>query len=434
MRWFFPAGAKNCTMTLASAVRLGTGVLLWIGRLSSASRSADLESAFGLAAGFATDGPVEEGTPHGPDFGPGRDRPAATPTGEDKISGHISSLKKIRLLAKYKNAQLHIIYIEPLRTEGDLKQKHEEDMDMTYSELRQMDTMVALALLARKLEENSECITPIAAMTDDQEMDKALERLTLVNLAEAFGLTVLQSELERTGRDEQLSELAEAAVEVVNAAYDLSDDIGELEGDLFTEAMELVDGDDESDFDDDEDFDDEDFYDGFEDEDFDDDGEYVEMTDAEVEAMQAVGKALAECGLLTPGEQLYIVHGDPIGDGDLEAGQRLIAYDAPVGELVTVLRDAMAEAGHIGEGQEIYLVAGAVEDEPGGRIVSLEDLEGEDAELAKALIGHLKTIGEIEDASDCMIGVGVDGFSGMEDSSAIAVVRNRDGKYIMVVA
>lgn len=373
-----------------------------------------MESAFGLAAGFATDGPVEEGTPHGPDFGPGRDRPAATPTGEDKISGHISSLKKIRLLAKYKNAQLHIIYIEPLRTEGDLKQKHEEDMDMTYSELRQMDTMVALALLARKLEENSECITPIAAMTDDQEMDKALERLTLVNLAEAFGLTVLQSELERTGRDEQLSELAEAAVEVVNAAYDLSDDIGELEGDLFTEAMELVDGDDESDFDDDE--------------------EYVEMTDAEVEAMQAVGKALAECGLLTPGEQLYIVHGDPIGDGDLEAGQRLIAYDAPVGELVTVLRDAMAEAGHIGEGQEIYLVAGAVEDEPGGRIVSLEDLEGEDAELAKALIGHLKTIGEIEDASDCMIGVGVDGFSGMEDSSAIAVVRNRDGKYIMVVA
>lgn len=201
MRWFFPAGAKNCTMTLASAVRLGTGVLLWIGRPSSASRSADLESAFGLAAGFATDGPVEEGTPHGPDFGPGRDRPAATPTGEDKISGHISSLKKIRLLAKYKNAQLHIIYIEPLRTEGDLKQKHEEDMDMTYSELRQMDTMVALALLARKLEENSECITPIAAMTDDQEMDKALERLTLVNLAEAFGLTVLQSELERTGRD-----------------------------------------------------------------------------------------------------------------------------------------------------------------------------------------------------------------------------------------
>ena len=110
----------------------------------------------------------------------------------------------------------------------------------------------------------------------------------------------------RQGRDEQLSELAEAAVEVVNAAYDLSDDIGELEGDLFTEAMELVDGDDESDFDDDEDFDDEDFYDGFEDEDFDDDGEYVEMTDAEVEAMQAVGKALAECGLLTPGEQLYI--------------------------------------------------------------------------------------------------------------------------------
>lgn len=74
MRWFFPAGAKNCTMTLASAVRLGTGVLLWIGRPSSASRSADLESAFGLAAGFATDGPVEEGTPHGPDFGPGRDR------------------------------------------------------------------------------------------------------------------------------------------------------------------------------------------------------------------------------------------------------------------------------------------------------------------------------------------------------------------------
>ena len=58
---------------------------------------------------------------------------------------------------------------------------------MTYSELRQMDTRVALALLARKLEENSECITPIAAMTDDQEMDKALERLTLVNLAEAFG-------------------------------------------------------------------------------------------------------------------------------------------------------------------------------------------------------------------------------------------------------
>ena len=99
MRWFFPAGAKNCTMTLASAVRLGTGVLLWIGRPSSASRSADLESAFGLAAGFATDGPVEEGTPHGPDFGPGRDRPAATPTGEDKISGHISSLKRLLLPA-----------------------------------------------------------------------------------------------------------------------------------------------------------------------------------------------------------------------------------------------------------------------------------------------------------------------------------------------
>ena len=48
-------------------------------------------------------------------------------------------------------------------------------------------------------------------------------------------------------------------------------------------------------------------------------------------------------GLLTPGEQLYIVHGDTIIDGDLEAGQRLIAYDAPVGELVTALRDAMLE-------------------------------------------------------------------------------------------
>ena len=127
---------------------------------------------------------------------------------------------------------------------------------MKYSDLRKMDTMEALALLARKLEENSECITPIAAMTDDQEMDKALERLTLVNLAEAFGLTVLQAELERTGRDEQMSELAEAAMAVLDAAYDLSDDIGELEGDLFAEAMELVDEDDESDFDDDEDFDD----------------------------------------------------------------------------------------------------------------------------------------------------------------------------------
>lgn len=97
---------------------------------------------------------------------------------------------------------------------------------MKYSDLRKMDTMEALALLARKLEENSECITPIAAMTDDQEMDKALERLTLVNLAEAFGLTVLQAELERTGRDEQMSELAEAAMAVLDAAYDLSDDIG----------------------------------------------------------------------------------------------------------------------------------------------------------------------------------------------------------------
>lgn len=299
---------------------------------------------------------------------------------------------------------------------------------MKYSDLRKMNTMEALVLLARKLEENSECITPIAAMTDDHEIDKALERLTLVNLAEAFGLTVLQVELERTGRDEQLSELAEAAVEVVNAAYDLSDDIGELEGDLFTEAMELVDGDDESDFDD------EDFDDGFEGEDFDDDGEYVEMTDAEVETMQAVGKALAEGGLLTPGEQLYIVHGDTATDGNLEAGQRLIAYDAPVGELVTALRDAMLEAGHIGEGQEIFLAAGTIEDEPGIRIVSLEDLEGDDAELASALIGQLKIIGEIKDASDCMIGVGVDSFGSMEDSYAIAIVRSKDGRYIMVVA
>ena len=285
---------------------------------------------------------------------------------------------------------------------------------MKYSDLRKMDTMEALALLARKLEENSECITPIAAMTDDQEMDKALERLTLVNLAEAFGLTVLQAELERTGRDEQMSELAEAAMAVLDAAYDLSDDIGELEGDLFAEAMELVDEDDESDFDDDE--------------------ENVEMTDAEVEAMQAVGKALAEGGLLTPGEQLYIVHGDTIIDGDLEAGQRLIAYDAPVGELVTALRDAMLEAGHIGEGQDIFLVAGAAEDEPGIEIVNLEDLEGDDAEMANALIGYLKAIGEIESSSDCMIGVGVDDFGSMEDSSAIAIVRGKDGRYIMVVA
>ena len=286
---------------------------------------------------------------------------------------------------------------------------------MKYSDLRKMDTMEALALLARKLEENSECITPIAAMTDDQEMDKALERLTLVNLAEAFGLTVLQAELERTGRDEQMSELAEAAMAVLDAAYDLSDDIGELEGDLFAEAMELVD-------------------DGFEDDDFDDDEENVEMTDAEVEAMQAVGKALAEGGLLTPGEQLYIVHGDTIIDGDLEAGQRLIAYDAPVGELVTALRDAMLEAGHIGEGQDIFLVAGAAEDEPGIEIVNLEDLEGDDAEMANALIGYLKAIGEIESSSDCMIGVGVDDFGSMEDSSAIAIVRGKDGRYIMVVA
>ena len=290
---------------------------------------------------------------------------------------------------------------------------------MKYSDLRKMDTMEALALLARKLEENSECITPIAAMTDDQEMDKALERLTLVNLAEAFGLTVLQAELERTGRDEQMSELAEAAMAVLDAAYDLSDDIGELEGDLFAEAMELVD---------------EDFDDGFEDDDFDDDEENVEMTDAEVEAMQAVGKALAEGGLLTPGEQLYIVHGDTIIDGDLEAGQRLIAYDAPVGELVTALRDAMLEAGHIGEGQDIFLVAGAAEDEPGIEIVNLEDLEGDDAEMANALIGYLKAIGEIESSSDCMIGVGVDDFGSMEDSSAIAIVRGKDGRYIMVVA
>ena len=216
---------------------------------------------------------------------------------------------------------------------------------------------------------------------------------------------------------------------VLDAAYDLSDDIGELEGDLFAEAMELVDEDDESDFDDDEDFDD-----GFEDDDFDDDEENVEMTDAEVEAMQAVGKALAEGGLLTPGEQLYIVHGDTIIDGDLEAGQRLIAYDAPVGELVTALRDAMLEAGHIGEGQDIFLVAGAAEDEPGIEIVNLEDLEGDDAEMANALIGYLKAIGEIESSSDCMIGVGVDDFGSMEDSSAIAIVRGKDGRYIMVVA
>ena len=158
------------------------------------------------------------------------------------------------------------------------------------------------------------------------------------------------------------------------------------------------------------------------------------MTDAEVEAMQAVGKALAEGGLLTPGEQLYIVHGDTIIDGDLEAGQRLIAYDAPVGELVTALRDAMLEAGHIGEGQDIFLVAGAAEDEPGIEIVNLEDLEGDDAEMANALIGYLKAIGEIESSSDCMIGVGVDDFGSMEDSSAIAIVRGKDGRYIMVVA
>lgn len=205
---------------------------------------------------------------------------------------------------------------------------------------------------------------------------------------------------------------------------------GELEGDLFAEAMELVDG-------------------------RADEStsmmtrtsmtasrmmismttrKMIEMTDAEVEAMQAVGKALAEGGLLTPGEQLYIVHGDTIIDGDLEAGQRLIAYDAPVGELVTALRDAMLEAGHIGEGQDIFLVAGAAEDEPGIEIVNLEDLEGDDAEMANALIGYLKAIGEIESSSDCMIGVGVDDFGSMEDSSAIAIVRGKDGRYIMVVA
>lgn len=52
-KWCSLAGVKNCTMTLASAVRLGMGVLLLIGGPSSASRSADGQSALGLAAGFA---------------------------------------------------------------------------------------------------------------------------------------------------------------------------------------------------------------------------------------------------------------------------------------------------------------------------------------------------------------------------------------------
>lgn len=144
-----------------------------------------------------------------------------------------------------------------------------------------------------------------------------------------------------------------------------------------------------------------------------DDGQ-VGMEDVQ-NAMYDLTRAIREAGLLEEGEDLCISVVDAGTEPDIEEGQRLICYDAEIGEHVEILKEVLVEAGLVKEDQEIVLLAGTGfdnegedEDGPGIELVDMADLEDGEAEAVKNMADLLVAAGMMHPDQDiCIAKVGV---------------------------
>ena len=144
-----------------------------------------------------------------------------------------------------------------------------------------------------------------------------------------------------------------------------------------------------------------------------DDGQ-VGMEDVK-DAMDDLTRAIQEAGLLEKGEDLCVSVVDAGTEPDIGEGQRLICYDAEIGEHVEALKEVLVEAGLAKEDQEIVLLAGIGfddkdhdEDGPGIELVDMADLKDEEAEAVKTMADLLVAAGMMHPDQDiCIAKVGV---------------------------
>lgn len=317
---------------------------------------------------------------------------------------------------------------------------------MTFSDLKKMTPAAAMDLLSNNLQEISDTFYPMLIKGETPDIDQVLDWLSMSSLAATYALSVLQSELDKTGGTELLRPLAHAAIQLYQDAVWMEGPCYGILNDLFPSAYKLAKSTIGS------------------------DNEYEceedvpsELTDSEQEALDALSRQVEQAGLLNEGEELYISVMDMTTDVDLPDGQRLLHYDDKVAACLDVVKKRLVNAGHMGDTMFLVLSAGPSEseancegcdgcngeacvgwnecdgcsghcaDDDAFEMVDLTDLEPPIAKVAKSLMDVLNEAGLLGDDKEASIGY-MDTGSAEEDGPAIATFFGRDGKALMILA
>ena len=127
------------------------------------------------------------------------------------------------------------------------------------------------------------------------------------------------------------------------------------------------------------------------------------------EAMKNLVEAILETGLLENGESLCVSVVDGDAKPEIGEGQRLICYDSQIEFYVDALKASMVDAELMKKDQELVLLAGTGFDEDEDEenldveILSMAELDDDDAERVKAMSDLLFQAGSLEEDQDIQI-------------------------------
>lgn len=127
------------------------------------------------------------------------------------------------------------------------------------------------------------------------------------------------------------------------------------------------------------------------------------------EAMKNLVEAILETGLLENGESLCVSVVDGDAEPEIGEGQRLICYDSQIEFYVDALKASMVDAELMKKDQELVLLAGTGFDEDEDEenldveILSMAELDDDDAERVKAMSDLLFQAGSLEEDQDIQI-------------------------------
>lgn len=139
------------------------------------------------------------------------------------------------------------------------------------------------------------------------------------------------------------------------------------------------------------------------------DSEPKDELGAPQEAMKNLVEAILETGLLENGESLCVSVVDGDAEPEIGEGQRLICYDSQIEFYVDALKASMVDAELMKKDQELVLLAGTGFDEDEDEenldveILSMAELDDDDAERVKAMSDLLFQAGSLEEDQDIQI-------------------------------